>query len=88
MESALQELQKSDCAVADRVWQAIAQAVELRSEAYLKRYGSWPMRVGAALFDRQRQLRWTGLTGHSLLARCGLGIHLEGEEPGFDPSLL
>lgn len=88
MESALQELQKSDCAVADRVWQAIAQAVELRSEAYLKRYGTWPMRVGAALFDRQRQLRWTGLTGHSLLARCGLGIHLEGEEPGFDPSLL
>lgn len=87
MESALQELQKHDCTEADRVWQAIAQAVELRSEAYLKRYGSWPMRVGAALFDRQRQLRWTGLTGHSLLARCGLGIHSEGEEAGFDPSL-
>jgi cobalt-precorrin-5B (C1)-methyltransferase len=45
------------------------------------------MRVGAALFDRQRQLRWTGLTGHSLLARCGLGIHSEGEEAGLDPSL-
>ena len=87
MESALQELQKRDCAEADRVWQAIAQAVEVRSEAYLQRYGTWPMRVGAALFDRQRQLRWTGLTGHSLLARCGLGIHSEGEEAGFDPSL-
>ena len=87
MEAALQELQKRDCAEADRVWQAIAQAVEVRSEAYLQRYGTWPMRVGAALFDRQRQLRWTGLTGHSFLARCGLGIHSEGEEAGFDPSL-
>ena len=87
MESALQQLEKRDCAKADRVWQAIAQAVEVRSEAYLKRYGAWPMRVGAALFDRQRQLRWTSMTGHSLLARCGLGIHLQGEEVGFDPSL-
>ena len=87
MESALQELQKRDSTEADRVWQAIAQAVERRSEAYLKRYGAWPMRVGAALFDRQRQLRWTGLTGHSLLARCGLGIHSEGEGAGLDPSL-
>ena len=87
MESALQELQTRDCAEADRIWQAIAQAVELRSEAYLKRYGTWSMQVGAALFDRQRQLRWAGLTGHSLLARCGLGIHSEGEEAGLDPSL-
>ena len=87
MESALQQLEKRDCAEADRVWQAIAQAVEVRSEAYLKRYGAWPMRVGAALFDRQRQLRWTGMTGHSLLARCGLDIPLQGGEAGFDPSL-
>ncbi len=87
MESALQELQKHDCAMADRIWQAIAHAVERRSEAYLKRYGSWSMRVGAALFDRERKLRWTGLTGHSLLARCGVGIHSEGGEAGFDPSL-
>jgi cobalt-precorrin-5B (C1)-methyltransferase len=87
MESALQELQKRDSPQADRVWQAIAQAVELRSEAYLKRYGTWPMRVGAALFDRQRQLRWAGVTGHSLLAHCGLGIHSEGGEARFDPSL-
>ena len=87
MESALQELQKCDSTSADQVWQAIAQAVEVRSEAYLKRYGTWSMRVGAALFDRERQLRWSGLTGHSLLACCGLGIHSEGEEAGFDPSL-
>ncbi len=87
MESALQELQKRDSTRAEQVWQAIAQAVEVRSEAYLKRYGTWPMRVGAALFDRQRQLRWTGLTGHSLLACCGLGIHSEGDEAGFGPSL-
>ena len=77
----------ANTAEADRIWQAIAQAVELRSEAYLKRYGTWSMQVGAALFDRQRQLRWAGLTGHSLLARCGLGIHSEGEEAGLGPSL-
>ncbi len=87
MEAALQKLQKRDVALANRVWQAIAQTVEVRSEAYLKRYGNWPMRVGAALFDRQRRLRWSGSMGHSLLERCGLAIHSEGEESGFDPSL-
>tara|TARA_B100001093_G_scaffold503702_2_gene558454 strand:+ start:7453 stop:8634 length:1182 start_codon:yes stop_codon:yes gene_type:complete len=87
MEEALQELQRRDWAQANRVWEAIAQAVEVRSEAYLKRYGTWSMRVGAALFDRQRHLRWFGCTGHSLIARCGLGIHSEGKEGGFDPSL-
>jgi cobalt-precorrin-5B (C1)-methyltransferase len=24
------------------------------------RYGDWPMRIGAVLFDRNRHLRWRG----------------------------
>ncbi len=87
MEAALQELQQHHSGKADQVWQAIAKAVEVRSEAYLKRYGTWSMRVGAALFDRQRQMRWTGFTGRSQLDRCGFGIHSESKEGGFDPSL-
>ena len=34
--------------------------MEQRSRAYIARYGDWSMRIGAALFDRGRSLRWRG----------------------------
>ena len=45
---------------ADQLAMAMAEAVEQRSQSYLKRYGDWPLLVGAALFDRSRRLRWRG----------------------------
>ena len=38
----------------------LAEAVEQRSRAYVGRYGDWSMRIGSALFDRSRALRWMG----------------------------
>ncbi len=38
----------------------LAATVERRSQAYIARYGDWPMRVAAALFDRSRELHWHG----------------------------
>ena len=40
--------------------QHLAAMVERRSRSYVDRYGAWSMRIGAALFDRSRTLRWWG----------------------------
>ena len=37
--------------------------MEQRSQSYVARYGTWSMRIGAALFDRSRTLRWWGPEG-------------------------
>ena len=41
----------------------LAAIVERRSQSYVDRYGAWSMRIGAALFDRSRTLRWWGPEG-------------------------
>ncbi len=41
----------------------LAAMVERRSQSYVARYGDWSMRIGAALFDRSRTLRWWGPEG-------------------------
>ena len=43
--------------------QHVAAMVEQRSQSYVARYGEWSMRIGAALFDRSRTLRWWGPEG-------------------------
>ena len=43
--------------------QHLVGMVEQRSQSYVARYGDWSMRIGAALFDRSRTLRWWGPEG-------------------------
>ena len=69
------------------LWTAVAEAVEGRSEAYLKRYGCTEMRVGAALFNRDRQLRWAGPEGRLMLGHCGIPLTPQRPDPGQGPSL-
>ena len=74
LEAALLALSECDPEAAEALWQAIAAAVEQRSHTYLERYGRWPLRIGAALFDRSRCLRWAGPEGLRLLNRWGGGV--------------
>jgi cobalt-precorrin-5B (C1)-methyltransferase len=64
-------LSERDPEAAEALWQAIAAAVERRSRTYIDRYGRWSLRIGAALFDRSRRLRWAGPQGLRLLNRWG-----------------
>ena len=68
-------LQAHDPEQAMGLWMAVAETVEGRSEAYLKRYGCIGMQVGAALFNRDRQLRWAGPEGLRMLRHCGVQLH-------------
>ena len=87
MEQAWCWLQAHDLEQAMDLWMAVAEAVEGRSEAYLKRYGCTGMRVGAALFNRDRQLRWAGPEALLMLRHCGVQLHSVAPDPGQGPSL-
>tara|TARA_Y100001978_G_scaffold200404_1_gene216623 strand:+ start:189 stop:1379 length:1191 start_codon:yes stop_codon:yes gene_type:complete len=80
-------LRAHDVAQAMGLWMAVAEAVEGRSEAYLKRYGCIGMRVGAALFNRDRQLRWAGPEGSLMLGHCGIPLSPVPPESDQGPSL-
>jgi cobalt-precorrin-5B (C1)-methyltransferase len=72
VEAALAGLQAEQPGLAARLEARIAAAVEQRSLGYLANHGhpapgQEPMRVGAALFDRSRQLRLLGPEGRQLL---------------------
>jgi cobalt-precorrin-5B (C1)-methyltransferase len=66
VEAALAGLAARDPAAADRLRLRIATSVEQRAEAYLARYGQQATRVGAVLFDRQRQITAQGPQGQRL----------------------
>ncbi|MEO1002049.1 MAG: cobalt-precorrin-5B (C(1))-methyltransferase CbiD [Cyanobacteria bacterium J06638_7] len=69
VDTALNELDALDPELAQRLRARVAMAIEQRSQAYLRCHGqAGPLVVGAALFDRRRQLRACGPHGERLLA--------------------
>jgi cobalt-precorrin-5B (C1)-methyltransferase len=68
VEAALAELEAADPALAQRLRDRLAMAVETRSGAYLARHGGGSLAVGAVLFDRSRRIRASGPIGGPLLA--------------------
>ena len=78
LEEAFRWLADQDRDQAAALWQSVAAAVEERGLAYLTRYGCSGMGVGAALFNRQRQLRWAGPCGQEMLKRCEVLLYAEG----------
>ncbi|MFM7634616.1 MAG: cobalt-precorrin-5B (C(1))-methyltransferase CbiD [Cyanobacteriota bacterium] len=71
VEAALAGLTAVDRALADRLLQRIAAAVEARSRAYLARYGHTHPAVGAVLFDRSRQVCALGPVGQPVFGALG-----------------
>ncbi len=63
VDEALRDLAAVDPAGAQALQQRLAAAVEQRSSSYLARHGQARMRVGAVLFDRQRQVCAEGPLG-------------------------
>ena len=71
VEAAFLFLESQNPALAKQLWNNLAFEVENRSIAYIRRYGSWSIKVGAALFDRQRKVRWLGPLGNQQLTPFG-----------------
>ncbi|MBW4529969.1 MAG: cobalt-precorrin-5B (C(1))-methyltransferase CbiD [Aphanothece saxicola GSE-SYN-MK-01-06B] len=67
VEAALAGLEQADPGLAGRLRARIAAAIESRCRAYLASHGAPPVAVGAALFDRGRQVRVCGPVGAELM---------------------
>lgn len=67
VEAALSDLERRDTALAGRVRQRLAEAIERRSHDYLARHDGGGPAVGAVLFDRGRRIRACGPVGERLL---------------------
>jgi cobalt-precorrin-5B (C1)-methyltransferase len=67
VEAALAVLEAADSALAQRLRDRLAAAVESRSAAYLARHGGGSMAVGAVLFERSRRICAAGPIGGPLL---------------------
>ncbi len=71
IEGALIWLEDNYPAMVLPLWKSLVEAIEIRSANYLSRHGSWPMRIGSAVFDRKRRLRWAGSIGIQHLSSLG-----------------
>ncbi len=72
IEEAFQCLKDKNPDYARQLWKRLAFEVEQKSLEYLGRYGSWSIKIGSALFDRQRNLRWVGPNGIKQLSSFGV----------------
>ena len=61
----LEEFSKS---LANNLWNVLSNNVEKRSESYIQKYLNTDMEIAAIIFDRQRQIRWSGLNGKKYLS--------------------
>ena len=69
VEAALVGLEQADPDLAGCLRRRIAASIEGRCRAYLASHGAPPVAVGAALFDRARQVRVCGPVGVALMER-------------------
>jgi cobalt-precorrin-5B (C1)-methyltransferase len=69
VEVALSTLEQADPDLAGRLRARLAATIESRCQAYLASHGAPPVAVGAALFDRGRQVRVCGPVGIALMER-------------------
>jgi len=74
LDSAFSYLNAEDQSLAQNLWNKLALEVELRSSTYIRRYGSWSINVGVALFNREREIKWVGPLGYQHLSDCGVTL--------------
>ncbi len=61
-------LEQCDLYLADKLWNKLSNAIEKRSIEYIKRYTKTDMQVAAIIFDRQRNIRWSGKNGKDYIS--------------------
>ncbi|MEI8249827.1 MAG: cobalt-precorrin-5B (C(1))-methyltransferase CbiD [Synechococcus sp. ELA057] len=77
--AALADLERADPALAERLRQRLAAAIESRTRDYLRRHEAAVSTLGAVLFDRDRRLCAMGPEGRTLLEA------LRNPEQGLEP---
>ena len=61
-------LEKFSKSKADKLWNKLSNYVEERSFEYVNKYLKTDMQIAAVIFDRQRQIRWSGCNGKGYIS--------------------
>ena len=68
VEDGLLLLEGLNLPLANKLWNQLSNTVEKRSIEYVSRYIKTDMKVAAVIFDRQRNIRWSGNNGKDFIA--------------------
>jgi len=67
IEEALLFLESFNKSVADKLFQKLSNTVEKRSFEYVNRYVKTDIKIAAIIFDRKREIRWSGMKGNDYM---------------------
>ncbi len=68
LEDALLLLENFSKSITDKLFRNLSIAIEERSFAYVNRYVKTNMQIAAIIFDRKRQIRWSGTNGNDYIS--------------------
>ena len=68
IEDALFLIESFNLSLADKLWNKLSDTVEKRSIEYINRYIKTDMQVAAIIFDKQRNVRWSGINGKDYIS--------------------
>ena len=68
VEEALLLLEDLSLSLANKLWNKLSNFVERRSMEYVNRYIKTDMKVAAIIFDRQRNIRWSGFNAKDYIS--------------------
>ena len=68
LEDALLFLEKFNKSIAEKLFQNLSNKIEKRSFAYVNRYVKTDMEIAAIIFDRKREIRWSGIQGNNFIS--------------------
>jgi cobalt-precorrin-5B (C1)-methyltransferase len=68
LEDALLLLEGFNQSIADKLFKNLSNKIEKRSFAYVNRYVKTDMEIAAIIFDRKRNIRWSGINGNDYIS--------------------
>ena len=63
LEDALLILERFNKSMANKLFQSLSNTIEKRAFQYVNRYTKTNMKIAAIIFDRKREIRWSGING-------------------------
>ena len=68
LEDALLFLERFNKSIAEKLFQNLSNTIEKRSYDYVNRYVKTDMEIATIIFDRNREIRWSGTNGNNYIS--------------------
>ena len=61
-------LESFSLSLANKLWNKLSDTIEKRSIEYVNKYTKADMQIAAIIFDRKRNIRWSGKNGEKYIS--------------------